>query len=42
MLNPYALKPGHTFELGSFIDGKLPPQKEVALPQALVSLPDTN
>jgi hypothetical protein len=42
MLNLYALKPGHTFELGTFIDGELPPQTEVALPQALVSLPETN
>lgn len=38
MLNLYALKPGHTFNLGTFIDGKMPPQAEVALTQTLVSL----
>ena len=38
MLTLYALKPGHTFNLGSFIDGKEPPQAEVALAQTLVSL----
>jgi hypothetical protein len=30
--------PGHTFDLGTFIDGKMPPQTEVALTQTLVSL----
>ena len=38
MLTLYALKPGHTFNLGTFIDGKMPPQTEVALMQTLVSL----
>lgn len=38
MLTLYALKPGHTFDLGTFIDGTLPPEAEVALPQTLVSL----
>ena len=38
MLTLYALKPGHTFNLGAFIDGKEPPQAEVALAQTLVSL----
>lgn len=38
MLTLYALNPGHTFDLGTFIDGKLPAQKEVALTQTLVSL----
>lgn len=34
----YALNPRHTFDLSTFIDGKLPPKKEVALTQTLVSL----
>jgi hypothetical protein len=38
MLTLYALNPGHTFSLGTFIDGKIPPQTEVALTQTLVSL----
>jgi hypothetical protein len=38
MLTLYALNPGHTFDLGTFIDGKMPPQAEVALTQTLVSL----
>ena len=38
MLTLYALNPGHTFKLGTFIDGKMPPQTEVALTQTLVSL----
>jgi hypothetical protein len=38
MLTLYALKPGHTFNLGSFIDGQVPPQTDVALAQTLVSL----
>jgi len=38
MLALYALNPGHTFNLGTFIDGKVPPQTEVALTQTLVSL----
>jgi hypothetical protein len=38
MLTLYALKPGHTFNLGTFIDGKMPPQADVALTQTLVSL----
>ena len=38
MLTLYALNPGHTFDLGTFIDGKMPPQREVALTQTLVSL----
>ena len=37
-LSLYALNPGHSFELGTFIDGKLPPETDVALPQTLVSL----
>ena len=38
MLTLYALKPGHTFNLGTFVDGKVPAQTEVALSQTLVSL----
>lgn len=38
MLTLYALKPGHTFELGKFIDGEMPPPPEVALTQTLVAL----
>ena len=38
MLAMYALNPGHKFDLGTFIDGKEPPQTEVALAQTLVSL----
>ena len=38
MLTLYALKPGHTFNLGTFIDRKVPPQTEVSLTQTLVSL----
>ena len=38
MLSMYALKPGHTFNLGKFIDGKEPSQAEIALAQTLVSL----
>jgi hypothetical protein len=37
-LTLYALGPGHMFNLGTFIDGKEPPQPEVALTQTLVSL----
>jgi hypothetical protein len=32
------LDPGHTFSLGIFIDGLMPPQSQVALTQTLVSL----
>jgi hypothetical protein len=39
LLTLYSLNPGHTFDLGTFVDGKLPPQAEVALTQTLVSLP---
>ncbi len=39
LLTLYSLNPGHTFGLGTFVDGKLPPQAEVALTQTLVSLP---
>jgi hypothetical protein len=38
LLALYALNPGHAFNLGTFIDGKEPPQTEVALMQTLVSL----
>jgi hypothetical protein len=38
MLTLYALDPGHAFNLGTFIDGTMPPQTEVALTQTLVSL----
>jgi len=38
MLALYTLSPGHTFDLGKFIDGTLPPESEVALAQTLVSL----
>ena len=38
ILSLYALKPGHTFNLGTFIDGKIPTQTEVAVTQTLVSL----
>jgi hypothetical protein len=38
MLTLYALNPGHIFDLGAFIEGTMPPQKEVALTQTLVSL----
>jgi hypothetical protein len=37
-LTLYALNPGHSFNLGTFIDGKMPPQSEVALTQTLVRL----
>jgi hypothetical protein len=38
ILSLYALRPGHTFSLGTFVDGKMPPQNEVALTQTLVSM----
>ena len=38
ILSLYAFKPEHTFKLGEFIDGKMPPQTEVAQTQTLVSL----
>ena len=38
LMTLYALKPGHAFNLGTFIDGKTPPQTEIALTQTLVSL----
>jgi hypothetical protein len=38
MLMPHALKPGHAFNRGTFIDGTMPPQTEVPLKQTLVSL----
>ncbi len=38
LLTLYALNPGHKFDLGTFIDGQMPPQTEVALTQTLVSL----
>jgi hypothetical protein len=38
MLALYALNPGHAFKLGTFIDGEMPPQSDVALAQTLVSL----
>lgn len=37
MLVLYALNPGHMFDLGTFIDGKVAPQSDVALTQTLVS-----
>jgi hypothetical protein len=38
MLTMYALKPGHAFNLATYIDGKEPPQTDVAVAQTLVSL----
>jgi hypothetical protein len=38
MLTLLNLKPGHAFDLGSYVDGKNPPQSDVALVQTLVSL----
>jgi len=38
MLSLYALKPEHTFKLGDFVEGKMPPQTDVAETQTLVSL----
>jgi hypothetical protein len=38
MLALYTLSPGHTFKLGDFIGGIMPPQSQVALAQTLVSL----
>lgn len=38
ILSVYALRQGHAFELGSFIDGKMPPKADVANTQTLVSL----
>jgi hypothetical protein len=38
MLTLYALNPGHKFNLSTFIEGKEPPQADVALAQTLVSL----
>ncbi len=38
MLALYALNPGHTFSLSTFIDGLMPPQSQVALTQTLVNL----
>ena len=38
MLAVYTLDPGHTFSLGTFIDGAMPPESQVALSQTLVSL----
>ena len=37
MLSLAALNPGHSFDLGTFIDGKTPPAAEIALTQTLVS-----
>jgi hypothetical protein len=38
MLALCALKPGHAFDLGSFVDGRTPPQSDIALAQTLVRL----
>jgi hypothetical protein len=38
LLKLYALTPGHTFTMGTFVDGTMPPQAEVALSQALVKI----
>jgi hypothetical protein len=38
MLTLYTLNPGHAFDLGTFIDGKTPLEREIALTQTLVSL----
>ena len=38
MFTLQALNPGHKFDLGTFIDGKLPDKSDVALTQTLVSL----
>jgi hypothetical protein len=38
MLILYALNQGHSFDLGTFIAGNMPPAAEVALTQTLVSL----
>jgi len=38
MLTLYGLKPAHTFVLGTFVDGKVPAQADIALTQNLVSL----
>jgi len=38
VLTLHALKPGHTFDLGTFVDGNMPPPEQVALTQTLVSL----
>jgi len=38
MLSLYALKTGHAFDLGTFVDGKMPTQADTALTQNLVSL----
>jgi hypothetical protein len=37
LLNLYALKPGHAFKLGDFVEGTMPPQAEVALTQTLLA-----
>jgi hypothetical protein len=38
MLKLYALATGHTFDLGTFVDGTMPSEKDVALTQTLVSV----
>ena len=38
LLNLYALNPGHTFNLGTFVTGSNPGKADVALTQTLVSL----
>ena len=38
MLTLYALNPRQKFNLDTFIEGRMPPQTEVALTQTLVSL----
>jgi hypothetical protein len=38
MLKLYALNNGHTFDMGKFVEGELPPEKEVALTQTLVAV----
>jgi hypothetical protein len=34
----YVLNTGHTFDLGTFLTGNMPPGNEVALTQTLVNL----
>lgn len=38
LLTMYALKPNHSFALGTFVDGAMPTRADVALTQTLVSL----
>jgi hypothetical protein len=38
MLMVYALSDGHSFELGRFVEGQIPPDQEIVLTQTLVNL----